>query len=118
MEFEQALKNEIAKIRARLAELTSLDITDRRGGPVKSRSGRSVRKARRKNRVSAARRKQMQEHGVYLGVIRNLSTANKARVKKLRASKGVSAAIREARRLGTRKTSSQATKVPRQQVAS
>jgi hypothetical protein len=50
-------------------------------------------------RVSPERRKTMQRQGRYLGAIRHLRPADRAKVKGIRAEKGFAAAIAEARRL-------------------
>jgi hypothetical protein len=66
-------------------------------------AGRKVaRKVERKakRRVSAARRAAMRLHGRYLGTIRPLSKANRAKVKAIRETKGVRVAIVAAKKLG------------------
>jgi hypothetical protein len=105
MEFEKALKNEIARMRARLAELMAFDTEPKKRGPGRPKKGKGAAKTRtRRKSVSAARRKQMQQHGHYLAATRSLSATHKARVKKLRGSKGIPAAIREAKRLSRKPT--------------
>jgi hypothetical protein len=54
---------------------------------------------RRAKRVSPKRRKAMQQQGRYIGAVRQLSPADRAKVKRVRAEKGFAAAIAEARRL-------------------
>jgi hypothetical protein len=54
---------------------------------------------RRVKRVSAKRRRAMQQQGRYIGAVRLLRTADRAKVKEVRAEKGFAAAIAEARRL-------------------
>lgn len=54
---------------------------------------------RRAKRVSPKRRRAMQQQGRYLGAVRLLRPADRAKVKGVRAEKGFAAAIAEARRL-------------------
>src|SRR5712692_2493931 len=54
---------------------------------------------RRAKRVSPKRRRAMQQQGRYLGAIRALRPADRAKVKGVRAEKGFAAAIAEAQRL-------------------
>jgi hypothetical protein len=62
-----------------------------------------TRRARRtpRRRVSAARRAAMKLHGRYLGTVRPLSKAARAKVKAVREKSGVHAAIKAARRMAT-----------------
>ena len=55
-----------------------------------------------KRRVSPARRAALRLHGKYLGTVRPLSKANRAKVKAIRETKGVRAAIAAARKMGKR----------------
>jgi hypothetical protein len=60
----------------------------------------SVSPVRRKAKsVSPKRRRAMQQQGRYIGAVRQLSPADRAKVKEVRAEKGFAAAIAEARRL-------------------
>ncbi len=56
---------------------------------------------RRRLRLSPARLKALRLHGKYLGYLRHLKPRQKAKVRRLRAEKGVDAAIRQARKLAT-----------------
>ena len=56
-------------------------------------------KVKPRRRVSAARRAAMRLHGTYLGTIRPLSKANRAKVKAIREKSGVRAAIAVAKRI-------------------
>jgi hypothetical protein len=90
-------EREIRQLRQRLASLVAL------GGPA-SRKASSPRKARVRRRsltprVRALRRLQ----GRYMGFVRRLKTAEKARVRALREKKGIGAAIRLASSLGKKK---------------
>jgi len=53
----------------------------------------------RRKRVSPKRRRAMKQQGRYIGAVRQLSPADRAKVKGVRAEKGFAAAIAEARRL-------------------
>ena len=57
------------------------------------------KRSRRKPRFSAEFRKALKLQGRYMGLMRGLGPRKKARVKKVRAEKGIRAAIAEARRL-------------------
>lgn len=108
-DFEEALAKEIARLKERLQYLVGLVSTPggaKRGRPRRRQGGTkpSTRKAAAKRpaprkRVSAARRKQMAEHGAYLGSVRPLSKANRAIVKATRQKSGVQAAIAHAKKL-------------------
>ena len=54
---------------------------------------------RRKPRLSPAHRKALKLQGQYIGTMRGLRARQRATVKKIRAAKGIRAAIKEARRL-------------------
>jgi len=54
---------------------------------------------RRKLKLSRARANALQLHGRYLGYMRQLKSRAKAEVRALRAKKGVTAAIKRARKL-------------------
>ncbi|MCI0441555.1 MAG: hypothetical protein L0177_20835 [Chloroflexi bacterium] len=54
---------------------------------------------RRKPRLSAALRRAQKLQGKYMGTMRGLKPAQQARVKKLRAEKGIRAAIAAAKRM-------------------
>jgi hypothetical protein len=96
-----ALKRREAMVRELRSKLAALEhgvasgIADARK-IVTRRAGRKP-----KRRVSAARRAAMKLHGKYLGTVRPLSKANRAKVKAIREKSGVHAAIRAARRMAT-----------------
>ena len=107
-DFEQALAKEIARLKDQLQHLVGLgsNAGAKRGRPRKERRGpkpggpkRTKEGSRRKKPVSVARRKQMAEHGAYLGAVRRLSKANRAKVKAIRQKSGVQAAISHAKKL-------------------
>lgn len=54
---------------------------------------------RRKPRLSTAQRRALKLQGKYMGTMRGLKPRERAKVKKLRAEKGLRAAIAEARRM-------------------
>jgi len=93
----------IAEARRRLAQLEGH--FPGRVAPQATRKGSNkdgpfpARKTRRMP-ISPARRKQMAEHGRYLGSIRPLSKADRAKVRAIRKARGVAAAIDAARKLG------------------
>jgi hypothetical protein len=58
-------------------------------------------KPRRKLKLLPARLKALRLHGKYLGYLRQLEPRQKAKVRALRAKKGVRAAIARARKLAT-----------------
>jgi len=88
-------QKEIAKLRARLASLEKAVSSG-----ISRRGKRAGRKARRKlsPRTRALRRLQ----GKYMGYVRNLSSAEKARVKAVREKQGMQAAIKLAASLGSK----------------
>ena len=96
-----ALKRREAMIRALRQKLIAFEREEiakieRAGRPL----GRRVsRKPKRRMRMSPARRAALQLHGKYLGHIRTLPKAARARVKALREKSGVLAAIRAARKM-------------------
>ena len=71
----------------------------KQGAKKPGRSNQTAKASRRKKPVSAARRKQMAEHGAYLGSIRQLSKTNREKVKAIRQKSGVKAAITHAKKL-------------------
>ncbi len=104
MEFKKALDDEIQRIRERLSNLMA--------GPESSfkRSGRQVPRTSKpkasaaitkppRRPVSAARKRAMKAQGSYLGAIRPLNATQRKSIKKLRETKGVERAIREAQRM-------------------
>ena len=58
-----------------------------------------ARGMRRRPRLSPAQMKALKLQGQYMGTMRGLSAKNQARVKSLRKTRGIQAAIAEARRL-------------------
>lgn len=59
----------------------------------------SGKKPRRKPRLTAGQRKALKLQGKYMGTMRGLSPARRARIKKIRVEKGVHAAIAAARKM-------------------
>lgn len=59
----------------------------------------ATRTRRRPPRLTAARRAALKLQGQYMGTLRGLTPPQKAKVKKIRARKGVRAALAAARRL-------------------
>jgi hypothetical protein len=84
----------VAEIKARLEELGGEGLRFMRGPE-------SLRKRPRRKRVSAKARAAWKAQGRYLGAVRRLSKADRAKVKAIREKNGVKAAIAAARRLAT-----------------
>jgi hypothetical protein len=85
----------LAETFSRLAPMTAI------GASVNGKpDSRGQKPLRRKPRLSAERRRALRLHGQYLGSIRRLKPRQRAQVKKVRAAKGVGAAIKAARRMG------------------
>jgi hypothetical protein len=98
----EGLTANLAELKAALAPLTLI------GGTVVSEAGRPAAslKPRAKQTpsrgggyISPKRRAAMREQGRYMGAIRPLSAIKRAHVKKVRAAKGIEAAIALARKL-------------------
>ena len=96
-QVERALKNrdqEIRSLRERLASLEAMGSGSRRSRPARSggrtRRSRPAKKRRMSPRVRALRRLQ----GKYMGYVRRLKPAEKARVRAVREKEGMGPAIR------------------------
>jgi hypothetical protein len=95
----------VRALKASLAALESGAVSARKrlngSRPAVRRGGTTKRKLARwkAKRVSPKRRRAMQQQGRYIGAVRQLSPADRATVKGVRAEKGFAAAIAEARRL-------------------
>ena len=89
-------EKEIVALRRRLGELERLGA--RTAAAATAKAARTAGRVRRKlsPKVRALRRQQ----GQYMGLVRRLKAAQKARVSALREKKGLPAAIRLARSLG------------------
>jgi hypothetical protein len=96
-------KKEIAALRDRLARLEELG---GRGAAKAGRktvakaAGKTAAKARAKRRLSPRVLALRRQQGRYMGLVRRLTEAEKARVRGLREKKGLPAAIRLALSLG------------------
>ena len=106
--IRKALKNreqEIRSLRERLAELeqfspgASAARGPRRGRPARAAGKKRARRVRMSPRVRALRKLQ----GKYMGYVRRLKAAEKARVRAIREKQGMEAALRLARSLGAKK---------------
>ncbi len=89
----QAIRRSLGAIVRALARLA----------PALEAATRSPGRRGRKLRLSPARRASLKLQGQYMGYLRNLKPRQKARVKGLRATKGVRAAIAAARRLAPKR---------------
>jgi len=107
-EVRKALQRRDRLVRALRASLSALESGAVSAGkrlngsrPAVRRVGTPKRKLvrRKAKRISPKRRKAMQQQGRYLGAVRQLRPADRAKVKSVRAEKGFAAAIAEARRL-------------------
>jgi hypothetical protein len=87
---------EIRRLRERLSSLEKLV-----GQSAPARRGRRARKVMRR-KMSSKTRALRRLQGKYMGHVRNLKAAEKARVKALREKKGIGAAIKLAASLGSK----------------
>ena len=83
----------VAELRQRLAALESGMTAD---GARRPKAARKVRR-----RISARRRASMVRQGKYLAAVRRLSVRDRAKVKAVLASKGYSAAMKQAKRIAS-----------------
>jgi hypothetical protein len=106
--IQKVLKNRelIRTLREKLAALEGLSqATPARARRRRGQPGRvAVRKARvrRKIQMSPRVRALRQQQGKYMGYVRRLKTAEKARVRSVREKQGMEAAIRLAKSLGAK----------------
>jgi hypothetical protein len=92
----------LAELKAALAPLALIGgrVITEAGKPATSPQPRAKKApSRGVGRISPKRRAAMRDQGRYMSAIRTLSAAQRAQVKKVRAAKGVDAAIAAARRL-------------------
>ena len=89
---------EIASLRERLAALEGIRGASRRSGRRKAAAARPARRITISPKVRALRRLQ----GKYMGYVRRLKAAEKARVREVREKQGMQAAIRLASSLATK----------------
>jgi len=91
------------QLRVVRTSLRRIDHDLRRLGPLVraavQAAKRSAKNPRRKLRLSPARRKTLKLQGSYMGYMRQLKPAQKARVKAVKERKGFAAAIAVARRM-------------------
>jgi hypothetical protein len=90
---------EIASLRERLAALEGMP-GDRRGKVRRGATGPATR--RRNVKISPKVRALRRLQGKYMGYVRRLKAADKARVREVREKQGMQAAIRLASSLGTK----------------
>jgi hypothetical protein len=106
--IRKALKNrekEIRSLRERLAALEQFSpgVSAGRAGRRPGRPARAARKKRvRRIKMSPRVRALRQLQGKYMGYVRRLKPAEKARVRSVREKQGMGAAIRLARSLGAK----------------
>ena len=95
-------RGSIAKeIRAIRAALRQLERSFGRLGPALNSAPSATPRTRRKLRLSPARKAALKLQGQYMGYMRGLKTAQKNKVKRVRETKGIRAAIAAARRLAS-----------------
>ncbi len=98
---------EIRSLKERLAALEQLSpgapagVRRRRGRPGRAVAARKP-KARRRIKMSPRVRALRQQQGKYMGYVRRLKAAEKARVRTVREKQGMEAAIRLAKSLGAK----------------
>lgn len=104
---QNSISAEIRKIRR--AFLNIAQAFDRLGPalaeasrPAPEIGGGAAKSGRRRPRLSAAQRRALKLQGKYMGTMRGLKAAAQARVKAIRKTKGIRAAIAEAQRLARR----------------
>jgi len=96
-------QREISKLRERLAALEGLGPSSRgRGGRRRGGRRRAAAGTRRRPRMSARVRALRRLQGKYMGFVRRLKLAEKARVRAVREKHGIAAAIRMAAALARR----------------
>lgn len=93
----RSIRTSFAQLARSFARLEPL-LADAAQAKGNSRAQR-VPRPRRTPRLSAKQRATLKLQGRYMGTMRGLSVKLRARVKKVRATKGMRAAIAEARRL-------------------
>lgn len=91
---------EIASLRERLADLEGIPSASRKRGRPRQAAGRPAR--RRNVKISPKVRALRRLQGKYMGYVRRLKPAEKARVREVREKQGMQAAIRLASSLATK----------------
>ncbi len=86
----RALEQSLARLAAQVRDIS------------RDNSATPAGKPRRKLKLSPARLTALRLHGRYLGYIRQLKPRQRARIRALRAKKGIRAAIERARKLAAR----------------
>ena len=91
----------LAELKASLAPLALIGgtVVSEAGKPAVAQRPAKGAPSRARGPISAKRRAAMRVQGRYMSAIRTLSAAQRAQVKKVRAAKGVDAAIAAARKL-------------------
>jgi hypothetical protein len=97
--IQKVLKGRLEEIRNLRARLSSLEKLVRQSAPA--RRGRRARKVVRR-KMSSKTRALRRLQGKYMGHVRNLKAAEKARVKAVREKQGIGPAIKLAASLGSK----------------
>jgi hypothetical protein len=95
----RAIERAFADLEKSLAQLSK---RVRRAGREAVRKSAAAAGKRRTVRITAKRRAQLKLQGAYMGYVRQLKPAQKAKVKATKEKRGFEAAIRVAKRLTTR----------------
>lgn len=97
----KAIAREMRVIRTSFTRLAHsfARITPLLAAPAEAGPAGDGRATRRRPRLTASHRKALKLQGKYMGTMRGLKASERARVKKIRAARGIRAAIREALRL-------------------
>ncbi len=93
---------EIRRLKERLAALEGLSPAPARARRRRGRVGRAAARVRRAVRMSPRVRRLRQLQGKYMGYVRRLKQADKARVRAVREKQDIEAAIRLAKSLGSK----------------
>ncbi len=93
---------EIRRLKERLAALEGLSSAPARARRRRGRVGRAAARVRRAVRMSPRVRRLRQLQGKYMGYVRRLKQADKARVRAVREKQDIEAAIRLAKSLGSK----------------
>jgi hypothetical protein len=99
-QIQKVLRGRLEEIRSLRERLTSLEKLVARAAPA--RRGRRVRKVVRRKKMSSKTRALRRLQGKYMGHVRNLKAAEKARVKAVREKQGIGPAIKLAASLGSK----------------
>ena len=102
-QVEKVLRGRLEEIRHLRERLASLEgLADRAAGGLRRRAARKVARKAPRRALSSKTRALRRLQGKYMGHVRNLRVADKARVKALRKKQGIGPAIKLAVSLGSK----------------